>query len=61
MAILLLYKGAGTNNLFSCHFDGTQWSGNDKIRTWSAAVGFIPAFLESTSTPAAAPSPNRES
>ncbi len=60
MGILLLYKGADTNNLFSCHFDGSQWIGNDKIRTSSGAAGFVPAFLESTCTPAAAWSPNED-
>ena len=58
--LFLLYKGPGTNDLVSCQFDGTQWSGNARIEVTPHAVGQFNHFLESSCGPAVSFSNNTD-
>jgi len=50
--LFLFYKSPTSNDLVSCQFDGTQWSGNARIEITPHAVGQFDHFLESNCAPA---------
>jgi hypothetical protein len=50
--LFLFYKSPGSNELFSCQFDGNQWSGNTRIEVTPHVVNQFDHFLESSCGPA---------